>query len=152
MPASPSSTPPKITLVVFERDLRIADQKALAEAAQAGPIIAAYCLDAPLLASMGGAQKWWLHQSLSSLDAGLAQYGGRLKLISGNDRAVTLIAFCKANQISKVHWTGRNDIHNSQQKRDSDSVLAEKLNEAGLETAIYAGQLLHNPVEIRTGS
>jgi deoxyribodipyrimidine photo-lyase len=137
-----------ITLVVFERDLRIADQKALIEAAKAGPVVAAFCLDAPLKAALGGAQKWWLHQSLTSLNTALADYGGRLTLISGNDRAVTLIAFCKANLISKVSWTGRQGIFN----RDSDSVLAEKLKEAGLTASIHTGQLLHDPAAIRTGS
>jgi deoxyribodipyrimidine photo-lyase len=143
-----SSFSQNTTLVVFERDLRIADQNALNEAAKAGPLVAAFCLDAPLKAALGGAQKWWLHQSLTSLDAALADYGGRLTLISGNDRAVTLIAFCKANSISKVSWTGRQGIFN----RDSDSVLADKLREAGLTVSIHAGQLLHEPAAIRTGS
>jgi deoxyribodipyrimidine photo-lyase len=136
------------TLVVFERDLRIADQKALLEAAITGPIVAAFCLDAPLKAALGGAQKWWLHQSLASLETGLADYGGQLTLISGNDRAVTLIAFCKANSIYKVSWTGRQNVLG----RDSDSVLGEKLQEAGLSVSIHAGQLLHEPAAIRTGS
>ena len=140
------------TLVVFERDLRIADQKALYEAANAGPLVAVYCMDAPLRASLGGAQKWWLHQSITKLDADLADYGGGLTLISGNDRAVTLIAFCKANSISKVSWTARHDIFAGHQNRDSDSVTAEKLREAGLMVSIYPGQLLHEPAAVRTGS
>lgn len=148
MPAHENSA----TLVIFERDLRITDQKALADAIAAGPIIPAYCLDAPLKASLGGAQKWWLHQSLASLDASFAEYGGRLTLISGNDRAVTLIAFCKANSISNVSWTARHDIHSGVGERDCDSVLAEKLKDAGLRVTIHSGQLLHEPSEVRTGT
>ena len=140
------------TFVVFERDLRVADQKALSEAAKAGPVVAAYIMDAPLKASLGGAQKWWLHNSLSSLDASLADYGGSLTLLSGNDRAVTLIAFCNANGISKVAWTGRNDIYASNSNRDTDSSLAAKLEQAGIKAKIYMGQLLHEPTAIRTGS
>ncbi len=147
-----SSSKQNATLVVFERDLRIADQKALLEAANTGPIVAAYCLDTPLKALLGGAQKWWLHQSLASLDAGLEGYGGRLILLSGNDRAVTLIAFCKANSILNVSWTSRNDMFSGHQSRDSDSILAEKLRDAGLTVSIYPGQLLHQPAAIRTGS
>jgi deoxyribodipyrimidine photo-lyase len=140
------------TLVVFERDLRIADQKALNEAAKAGPVVAAYILDAPSKASLGGAQKWWLNQSLISLDGSLADYGGGLTLLSGNDRAVTLIAFCKANGIHKVAWTGRNDIFATNSSRDTDSQLAGKLEQAGITATIYPGQLLHEPASIRTGS
>ncbi len=140
------------TLVVFERDLRVADQKALSEAAKAGPVIAAYIMDAPLKASLGGAQKWWLHQSLNSLDASLAEYGGGLTLLSGNDRAVTLIAFCKANGISNVDWTARNDIFATNSPRNTDSALTAKLEQANIKATIHHGQLLHEPASIRTGS
>jgi deoxyribodipyrimidine photo-lyase len=143
---------PNTTLVVFERDLRVADQKALNQAAKAGPLVAAYVLDGPLKASLGGAQKWWLHQSLTSLNASFSDYGGGLTLLSGNDRAVTLIAFCKANGISKVAWTGRNDIFDNNSARDTDSALAAKLEQAGIEATVHSGQLLHEPSAIRTGS
>ena len=137
-----------VTLVVFERDLRLADHKALFAAAHEGPLVAAFCLDTPLKTELGGAQKWWLHHSLASLHASLTDHGGQLTLLSGNDRAVTLIAFCKANSISNVAWTGRQGIFG----RDSDAVLAEKLREADLTVSIHPGQLLHEPAAIRTGS
>ncbi len=143
-----SSSDRNTTLVVFERDLRISDHKALFEAAKAGPIVAAFCLDKALDEALGGAQKWWLHHSLTSLDSGLAEYGGRLTLISGEDRATSLIAFCQAHSTSNVFWNGRQGVFN----RDSDSVLAGKLQQAGLSVSVFSGQLLHNPAEVRTGS
>ncbi|MDP9087099.1 MAG: deoxyribodipyrimidine photo-lyase, partial [Pseudomonadota bacterium] len=50
-------------LVWFRQDLRLADQPALAAAAEAGPVTALYVLDddAPGELRIGEAQRWWLH-------------------------------------------------------------------------------------------
>lgn len=137
-----------VTLVLFERDLRISDQKALAEAAKSGPIVAAYCLDAPLLAALGGAQKWWLHHSLMQLNHGLTEFGGQLTLFSGDDRALAITAFCQPNQIKNISWNRRHSVLG----RDDDSVLAEKLNQHGFSVQLFSSDLLHDPAAVRTGS
>lgn len=70
----------------LRRDLRLADQPALAAAVESGaPIIPAYVLDdeTPKYRKMGGASRWWLHHSLTSLDAELRTLGSRLILRRG---------------------------------------------------------------------
>ncbi|NLR72367.1 deoxyribodipyrimidine photo-lyase [Novosphingobium sp. ERN07] len=72
-------------IVWFRRDLRLADQGALLAAAAEGPVIPVYVLDdeTPKHRRLGGASRWWLHFSLSSLDKALRQRGSRLILRRG---------------------------------------------------------------------
>ena len=70
----------------FRRDLRLADQPALAAAvASGGPVIPIYILDddTPKHRKMGAASRWWLHHSLTALDADLQALGSRLILRVG---------------------------------------------------------------------
>ena len=71
-------------LVWFRRDLRLADQMALAAAARSGPVIPVYILDdeTPKHRIMGGASRWWLNHSLASLDANLRAAGSRANTLS----------------------------------------------------------------------
>lgn len=73
-------------IVWFRRDLRLADQAALLAAAAAGPVIPVYVLDdeTPRHRRMGGASRWWLHHSLSSLSLQLEKLGSKLILRKGN--------------------------------------------------------------------
>ncbi|WP_199556197.1 cryptochrome/photolyase family protein [Sandaracinobacteroides hominis] len=79
-------------IVWFRNDLRLSDQAALRAAAEAGPIVPVFVLDeeSPDIRPMGGASRWWLHHSLSALDASLRKRGGRLLLLRG--RAAALLA------------------------------------------------------------
>jgi deoxyribodipyrimidine photo-lyase len=73
-------------LLWFRRDLRLADQAALQAALATGrPVIPVYILDelTPGAWAPGGAQRWWLHHSLSSLDADLCARGSALILRRG---------------------------------------------------------------------
>jgi deoxyribodipyrimidine photo-lyase len=96
-------TPPVI--LWFRRDLRLADQHALAAAVASGaPVIPVYILDddTPKHRKMGGASRWWLHHSLASLGADLQAVGSRLLLRRGKSEAV----------LSRlVEETGANAIH-----------------------------------------
>ena len=66
-----------LTIVWFRQDLRIADQPALRRAVDRGAVVPVYIWapdeegDWPL----GGASRWWLHHSLSSLDEQLRERG-----------------------------------------------------------------------------
>jgi deoxyribodipyrimidine photo-lyase len=73
-------------IVWFRQDLRVADQTALLAAAAAGPVVPVYVLDDDTPAPrhrMGGAQRWWLHHSLASLNRDLVARGSRLVLRRG---------------------------------------------------------------------
>ena len=147
MPATNSLPSDDATVVVFERDLRLADHEALAQAAANGAVLPLFVLDEPLRAALGSAQKWWLHHSLAALDAGLADAGNRLVLASGADRAATVIALCLAAGIRRVAWTARHGVFG----RMNDHELAAALKSAGLACSIHPGQLLHDPARVRTG-
>jgi len=65
----------------FRRNLRLHDNAALCAAAETGrPVVAVYISDA---LDSGGASRWWLHHSLSSLDAALQDHGAGLVIRSG---------------------------------------------------------------------
>ena len=75
----------------LRRDLRLADQPALAAAVASGaPVIPVFTLDdeTPKHRKMGGASRWWLHYSLKSLDADLQKLGSRLILRAGKSDEV----------------------------------------------------------------
>jgi len=73
------------TLLWLRRDLRLADQPALAAAMQEGPVVPVYVLDdeTPKHRKMGAASRWWLHHSLAALDRDLRAKGSRLILRRG---------------------------------------------------------------------
>ena len=73
-------------VVWFRLDLRLRDHAALTAAAATGrPVIPLYILDDAGAGpwAMGGAARWWLHHSLTSLGADLARLGTRLVLRRG---------------------------------------------------------------------
>ncbi|MDQ1156485.1 deoxyribodipyrimidine photo-lyase [Sphingomonas sp. SORGH_AS 950] len=91
-------------IVWFRQDLRLHDQPALLEAAQAGPVIPVYILDdeTPGDWRIGGAQRWWLHHSLTSLGGDLEALGSRLILRRGS--AVAAIrALVEETGAAQVH-------------------------------------------------
>ena len=97
------------TIVWFQLDLRLDDQPALGFAVAAGnAVIPVYCLD---IAREGkwapaGASKWWLHESLKSLDASLRAKGSRLILRSG-DTVKELLALAKESGATSIAFNRR---------------------------------------------
>jgi deoxyribodipyrimidine photo-lyase len=104
-----SSTSPVI--VWFRDDLRLSDHPALHAAGQSGaPVVCLYVLDEdssslhpPTGRRIGGAARWWLAQSLRSLQASLATRGQTLVLRRGAAAAV-LSKLTQEVQASAVHW------------------------------------------------
>jgi deoxyribodipyrimidine photo-lyase len=93
-------------LVWFRQDLRLADNPALREAvASAAPIIPVYILDdeTPGTWKPGGASRWWLHHSLTSLARDLEACGARLILRRGKAEKV-LDALLAETGASGVYW------------------------------------------------
>jgi len=92
------------TIIWFRRDLRLSDQAAVAAAAAKGPVIPLYILDdeTPQHRKMGGASRWWLHQSLEDLEARCLFFGSRLVLRHG--RVAEVLA-----EIVKL--TGAREVH-----------------------------------------
>jgi deoxyribodipyrimidine photo-lyase len=86
----PDSNSP--SLIWFRQDLRLTDNAALIAAARrGGSVIALYILDdqTPGAWRIGGAARWWLHHSLTALQARLKDCGVQLILRRG--KAETLL-------------------------------------------------------------
>ena len=136
------STAPVI--VLFRQDLRLSDHRALNAAAATGqPIIPVYILDDenPGPWQMGGASRWWLHQSLSALCQTLEQQGSRLVLRRGSiqDSLRSLIEECSAEA-----------IYASRSYEPWASSLETHLIEGGISFKRFAGYLLFEPEALRT--
>jgi deoxyribodipyrimidine photo-lyase len=132
------------TIVWFRQDLRIRDNPALAAAAAKGAILPVFILDDtqdqwPL----GGASRWWLHHSLTSLRGDL----GALVLLRGAPRDI-LPALAEKAGASAVYWNRCYEPHAIAR----DTELKALLQESGTEVQSFNGSLLHEPWEIATGA
>ncbi|MFC3069658.1 cryptochrome/photolyase family protein [Phenylobacterium soli] len=132
-------------LVWFRRDLRLADNPALAQAIATGePILPLYVLDdedagcwAP-----GAASRWWLHGSLTALDADLkARSGGRgLALRRGSaERVVGDLA--RTAGVSAVLWNRCYEPWAVAR----DARLMMSLRQSGIAAISFNGSLLTEP-------
>ncbi|WP_404611901.1 cryptochrome/photolyase family protein [Rhodanobacter hydrolyticus] len=105
----PSSIGHDTALVLFRRDLRLADHPAL-DAACAGHerILPLYlhARDEEAPWQPGGASSWWLHHALEALQQRLSAQGATLH-IAGGDSLARLRALIKASGARAVYWTRR---------------------------------------------
>jgi len=132
------------TLVWFRRDLRLADNEALARAAVRGPIVPAFILDersAPANRPLGGAARWWLHHSLGALRRSL----GGLVLGRGDPR-VLLPQWVKHYGATAVYWNRCYEPF----AVTLDTELKAALRGLGVEVQSFTGSLLHEPRQITT--
>ena len=136
------------SLVIFDRDFRLSDNRALTHAVARGPVLPVYVYDDDADARLGGAQKWWLHHSLSRLHDALGAYGGGLTVLRENDRRAAVTALCRDLKIERVFWNARV----KEPGFAGDDALGDALNEAGIECEAFDGQLLHDPDAVKTGS
>jgi len=132
------------SIVWFRQDLRTADQAALAAAAASGPVIPVYVLDdaSPGPWAIGGAQRWWLHYSLSALGASLAALGAPLVLRRGE--AADVVA-------RLVEETGAACVH-ALRHYEPWWQEAEVRLDTRVDLYLHDGQLLENPECVRTAA
>jgi deoxyribodipyrimidine photo-lyase len=133
----------------LRRDLRLADQPALAAAVMSGaPVIPVFILDddTPKHRKMGGASRWWLHHSLNSLDADLRKLGSRLILRSGKSDEV-LAVLAKETGASAIHCIR----HYEPWWRNAEKAVAKALPD-GCELVCHDGNYLLPPGSVTTGS
>jgi deoxyribodipyrimidine photo-lyase len=136
------------SLVWFRQDLRLADNPALAAAATAGPIIAVYILDdeTPGSRRIGGASRWWLHQSLRSLTADLAERRLSLVLRRGPAAAV-LSELIDESGAQSVFWNRCYEPGAIAR----DTTIKQQLTANGIRAGSFNASLLMEPWEIKTG-
>jgi deoxyribodipyrimidine photo-lyase len=133
----------------LRRDLRLADQAALAAAVASGePVIPVFILDdeTPKHRRMGGASRWWLHHSLASLDSDLRGLGSRLILRRGKSEAV-LAALAEETGATAIHCLR----HYEPWWRNAERAVREVLPD-GVEFTCHDGNYLLPPGSVQTGS
>ena len=136
----------------FRDDLRLADHAALHAALETGaPVLPVYVLDdmppwtppwTPPWA-MGGAARWWLHHSLTSLARDLKARGAPLVLRRG-PAVATIQALVAETGATAIYTGGMPDPRS----RATDKALAD----AGLALHRLRTFMLFSPNDIRTGN
>jgi deoxyribodipyrimidine photo-lyase len=135
-------------LVWFRNDLRLNDHAALTAAARGGmPIVTCYVHDERAPDAPGGARKWWLHDSLSSLAADIAQRGGQLLLRRGT-ASVEIAAVAVASAAVEVHCIKSYAPHG----RQVEAELANLLGLRGIKLTVHAGDALFDPTQIQSAA
>ena len=134
----------------FRLDLRLADNPALRAAARRGGAVVPIFVWAPDEEGdwpSGAASKWWLHQSLGRLDAGLREAGSRLVIRRGPTLAA-LRALTRETGATAVFWNRRYEPAVAAR----DATIAAALRGHGLEVESFNAGLLHEPWTIRNQS
>jgi deoxyribodipyrimidine photo-lyase len=148
MPNFPASP----VIVWFRDELRLSDHPALHAAAQSdAPIICLYLLDeesAPLRPPhgrrLGSASRWWLAQSLRSLQASLKACGQSLVLRRGS-AAQVIATLARDVDACAVHWI-ESDIPGS---AAVEREVMATLSGIGVAAHSFPGDLLAKPVNLR---
>jgi deoxyribodipyrimidine photo-lyase len=139
---------PTPAIVWFRQDLRLDDNLALHAALRhGGPTIPVFVWSPEEEADWapGGASRWWLHQSLASLDTELRQRGSRLVLHQGNTLSVLQELVCQTGARA-VFWNRRYEP--AVVARDAGITTA--LRQQGLTAESYNAGLLFEPSEVCT--
>ena len=85
----------------FRRDLRLFDNPALSEAANAGPILPVFIFDEMQADyTQGSASRWWQNQSLNSLNK---QLNHRLLIFKGDPKEI-IPKLAKVSHSKTVYW------------------------------------------------
>jgi deoxyribodipyrimidine photo-lyase len=140
----------KPVIVLFRNDLRIADNRALASAADSGkPVVALVILDniEASTRKIGAASRWWLHHSLAALETALQQLGARLFLREGATAEILAEAI-RETGADTVFWNRRY----APREISADRLLKERIQKDGLSAESFDGFLLHQPSQVRSQS
>jgi deoxyribodipyrimidine photo-lyase len=137
-------------IVWFRRDLRLADNPAVAAAAESGrAVIPLFVLDdgADGLRPLGGASKWWLDKSLRALDGALRERGSRLIVRSGASAEI-LPALAAELGAAEVLWGSTYEP--GAERRDKG--VQDRLETAGVGVRRFPGSFLNPPGSVVNGS
>lgn len=136
-----------ISLVWFRRDLRCTDNPAFALACnEHETVIPLYIRDDEVM-PIGGAQKWWLHYSLLSLENNLKKLN--LSLILHEGSALKIITkLVDELHIDTVYWNRCYEPLMIQR----DTEIKHRLKERGISVISSNGSLLNEPWTIKNQS
>ncbi|AZL13994.1 deoxyribodipyrimidine photo-lyase [Brevibacterium aurantiacum] len=134
-----------LTLVWFRDDLRVADHEALTAARADGRVIAVWIRETrdeeglgprPL----GGACRWWAHESLTVLHEELADLGIPLLFAAGRAEAI-IVQLASSLGVTAVRWTRRY----ASASRALDGQIKTVLSDQGFAVHSHTGSLLVEP-------
>jgi deoxyribodipyrimidine photo-lyase len=139
------------TLIWLRLDLRLEDHPALQAALARGePVIPVFIWapheEAPW--EPGAASRWWLHQSLASLQAALGRCGSRLVLRSlapGESSLAALRSLIRETGATAVHWSRRYEPAVIAR----DRTIKDTLRGEGVEVRSFNAALLAEPWDVQ---
>ncbi len=135
------------SIVWFRKDLRLQDNPALQAACDyGGPVVPLYIWETGEAEawSMGSASKWWLHQSLISLDKSLNTLGSRLTICRG-DYLETLGKLIRQTGATAAFWN--QDFEPSFRKKEHN--ILQYLAELNITVKTFNGSWLFDPSTMR---
>lgn len=138
----------RASIVWFRNDLRLADNPALSAAVRRGGAIVPVFIWRPEEEgdwSLGGASRWWLHQSLAALSESLAATGSRLIIRRGASLA-SLRALLEETRGEAVFWNRRY----GRQIVKRDATIKAALRADGVHAESFNGACLFEPVNVKT--
>ncbi|MBK6378181.1 MAG: deoxyribodipyrimidine photo-lyase [Xanthomonadales bacterium] len=139
----------KTAVIWFRRDLRLADNPALATALASHERIVPVYIHAPdeeAPWTPGAASRWWLHHSLRALDEDLRARGSRLHLARG-PTLPALRQILRQSDATAVYWNRLYEPAISAR----DTQIKQGLRSDGIEAHSSKANILFEPWEIRTG-
>lgn len=143
---SASAAPVRRALHWFRGDLRLADNPALLAAAACSETILVFVAESNArLRPRGGASRWWLHHSLAALRAELVKLGAPLHILEGDSEAL-IPDLAQKLGCERVTWTRRY----GEAERACDQAIKTALQARGIEARSFNGNLLYEPMEIRS--
>ncbi|MEL6435657.1 MAG: deoxyribodipyrimidine photo-lyase [Pseudomonadota bacterium] len=136
-------------IVWFRDDLRVTDNPALNAAAASGrAVVPVFILETTEHhVPFGGAQRWWLHHSLTSLDASLNALGSRLTLLRGNAETV-LSEVVAETDAGSIVWNRRYSRYGI----ETDTAVKASLKDNGIYAESFGGRLMHEPTQVKSGT
>jgi deoxyribodipyrimidine photo-lyase len=136
------------SIVWFRTDLRLTDNPALYAAFQrGGPVLPLFiwCPEEEGEWPLGGASKWWLHQSLGALGQSLMSLGSPLVVRQG--LALELLRqLVRETGATAVFWNRRYEPATIARDRG----VKEGLRSLGIEAESFNGSLLREPWTVKT--
>ncbi|MCX5922994.1 MAG: deoxyribodipyrimidine photo-lyase [Candidatus Dependentiae bacterium] len=125
-----------LIIVWMRQDLRLHDNPALYAASQKGAVFPVYIFDQSMAGdfAMADSSKWWLHNSLLSLQKSFHEKLGLYKA----DSVTKLISLAKKHKVSAVYWNKCYEPWSIKQEKE----LEKKLTEMGVSVQSFNGSLM----------
>lgn len=135
------------SIVWFRRDLRLADNPALAAGVERGEVVPVFVIDPKLIQSgrVGEKRIAWLVANLKALDESLRERGSRLIMRRG-EPAQTLWQLAQETQAAQVLF----NLDVTPYARRRDRRVALELEKQGLSVEVFDDVTLHQPEDVVT--